>query len=215
MIPKDYYKILDVKPTAEASAIKRNYRKLAMRYHPDKNPGDALAAEVFSDIAEAYGVLSNAEQRRAYNEKKFNIFSTGRYSAPVITQTSITANLNKLQQTIDTLDPYRLNRDALYVSICRIASEEVTDFLKEEQDGTFNRFFIERTLQCGKLLTLQYIDKLSPALFDIAGTDEAARSSIEAFIQTARRSNTWNRYKAVVVVVIALVLCLLVFLLGR
>ena len=215
MIPKDYYKILDVKPTAEAGAIKRNYRKLAMRYHPDKNPGDALAAEVFSDIAEAYGVLSDPLQRRAYNEQRFNIFDAGRYYTPVITQTSITADINKLQQAIDTIDPYRLNRDALYVSICRIVSDEVIDFLKQEQDKTFNRLFIERMLQCAKLLTLQYIDKLNPTLFDIAGDDETARSSISAFIQTARRSNTWQRYKAVVVIVIALLLSLLVFLLGR
>lgn len=215
MIPKDYYKILDVKPTAEASAIKRNYRKLAMRYHPDKNQGDALAAEVFSDIAEAYGVLSDPEQRRAYNEKRFSIFDTGRYYAPVITQTSITANINKLQQTIESLDPYRLNRDALYVSICRIVSDDVIDFLKQAQDKTFKRLFIERILQNSKLLTLQYIDKLNPALFDIAGDDEAARKSIEAFIQTARRNNAWNRYKVGVVIIIALVLCLLVFLLGR
>lgn len=215
MISKDYYKILDVKPTAEAVTIKRNYRKLAMRYHPDKNQGDALAAEVFSDIAEAYSVLSDPLQRRAYNEKRFNIFETGRYYAPVITQTSVTANINKLQQTIATLDPYRLNRDALYVSICRIMSDEVIDFLKQEQDKTFNRLFIERILQCAKLLTMQYIYKLSPALFDVAGDDEAARRNIEAFMQTARRSNAWNRYKAIVVIVAALLLCLLVFLLGR
>lgn len=215
MISKDYYKILDVKPTAEAVTIKRNYRKLAMRYHPDKNQGDALAAEVFSDIAEAYSVLSDPLQRRAYNEKRFNIFETSRYYAPVITQTSVTANINKLQQTIATLDPYRLNRDALYVSICRIMSDEVIDFLKQQQDKTFNRLFIERILECAKLLTIQYIYKLSPALFDVAGDDEAARRSIEAFMQTARRSNAWNRYKAIVVIVAALLLCLLVFLLGR
>lgn len=215
MIPKDYYKILDVKPTAEASAIKRNYRKLAMRYHPDKNQGDVLAAEVFSDIAEAYSVLSDPEQRRAYNEKKFSIFDTGHYYKPAITQTSITADINKLQQTIAILDPYRLNRDALYVSICRILSDDVIDFLKQEKDKTFNRLFIERIIQCSKLLTLQYVEKLTPALLDIAGDDESAHNSIKTFIQTARRSNTWNRYKAVVVIVIALLLCLLVFLLGR
>jgi len=215
MIPKDYYKILDVKPTAEASAIKKNYRRLAMRYHPDRNQGDALAAEVFSDIAEAYSILSDPAERRKYNEKKFNIFESGRYYTAVITQASIIADINKLQQTIATLDPYRLNRDALYVSICRIVSEDVIAFLKKEQDKTFNRLFIERIIQCSKLLTLQYIDKISPALFDIAGDDETARSHIHLLIQTTRRSNTWNRYKAVVVIVIALALCLLVFLMGR
>ena len=55
---KDYYQTLDVDKTADSDAIKRAYRKLAMKYHPDRNPGDATAEERFKDVSEAYAVLS-------------------------------------------------------------------------------------------------------------------------------------------------------------
>ncbi len=64
---KDYYKILGVKPDATLDEIKKAYRRLALQYHPDKNPGDKKAEEKFKDIAEAYDVLSDPEKRKKYD----------------------------------------------------------------------------------------------------------------------------------------------------
>ena len=64
---KDYYKILGVGRNATADEIKSAYRKLAMRYHPDRNPDDASAKEMFQDAAEAYEVLSDKEKRAKYD----------------------------------------------------------------------------------------------------------------------------------------------------
>jgi DnaJ-class molecular chaperone len=65
---KDYYKTLGVQKTADAKAIKQAYRKLARKYHPDQNPGNAAAAERFKEINEANEVLSDPEKRRRYDE---------------------------------------------------------------------------------------------------------------------------------------------------
>jgi curved DNA-binding protein len=65
---KDYYEILGVSPDADEKTIKQTYRKLARQYHPDLNPGDKEAEEKFKGINEAYQALSNAEQRRKYDE---------------------------------------------------------------------------------------------------------------------------------------------------
>lgn len=64
---KDYYKILGVARDASAEEIKRAFRRLAIKYHPDKNKGDAAAAERFKEINEAYAVLSNPEKRKQYD----------------------------------------------------------------------------------------------------------------------------------------------------
>ena len=65
---KDYYKILGVERKASADEIKKAYRKLAVKYHPDKNPNNKAAEEKFKEMNEAYEVLGNAEKRKKYDE---------------------------------------------------------------------------------------------------------------------------------------------------
>ncbi|MBI3150644.1 MAG: J domain-containing protein [Chloroflexi bacterium] len=65
---KDYYKILGVDRKASADDIRSAYRKLAMKYHPDKNPGDKKAEDKFKDINEAYQVLSDDQKRARYDQ---------------------------------------------------------------------------------------------------------------------------------------------------
>ncbi len=68
MTKRDYYEVLGVDRNADANAIKRAYRKLAMKHHPDKNPDDAKAAELFREITEAYEVLSDPDKRSRYDQ---------------------------------------------------------------------------------------------------------------------------------------------------
>jgi len=65
---RDYYKILDVPRGTGADGIKKAYRKLAMRYHPDRNPGDKQAEDRFKEINEAYQVLSDPQKRTRYDQ---------------------------------------------------------------------------------------------------------------------------------------------------
>ncbi len=65
---KDYYKVLGVDKKASQDDIKKVYRKLAVKYHPDKNPGDKKSEEKFKEINEAYDVLGDAEKRKKYDE---------------------------------------------------------------------------------------------------------------------------------------------------
>ncbi len=65
---RDYYEILGVERTASGEEIKRSYRRLAMKYHPDRNPGDAEAETQFKACAEAYEVLNDAERRARYDQ---------------------------------------------------------------------------------------------------------------------------------------------------
>ena len=65
---KDYYKVLDVPKTATEADIKKAYRRLAMKYHPDRNPGDAEGEERFKEAKEAYEVLTDPQKRAAYDQ---------------------------------------------------------------------------------------------------------------------------------------------------
>ena len=74
---RDYYEILGVDRSASASEIKKAYRKLAMKYHPDKNPGDKAAEDIFKQAAEAYGVLCDSDKKARYDQFGHAAFQGG------------------------------------------------------------------------------------------------------------------------------------------
>ena len=74
---KDFYEVLGVSKTASEAEIKKAYRKLAKKYHPDSNPNDAVAAERFKEINEAYDALSDPEKKKLYDRFGAAAFEAG------------------------------------------------------------------------------------------------------------------------------------------
>src|SRR5712671_2259535 len=77
MTKRDYYEVLEVTRTSTGEEIKKSYRKLAVKFHPDKNPGDHTAEDKFKELGEAYDVLSDESKRAAYDRFGHGAFAQG------------------------------------------------------------------------------------------------------------------------------------------
>ncbi|GAB7204499.1 hypothetical protein OS21_09880 [Dickeya oryzae] len=77
MAKQDYYEILGVAKGADERDIKKAYKRLAMKYHPDRNPGDKEAEAKFKEVKEAYEILTDAQKRAAYDQYGHAAFEQG------------------------------------------------------------------------------------------------------------------------------------------
>src|SRR4051812_3268545 len=78
MSKSDFYEILGVSKNSSADEIKKAYRKVAMQFHPDRNPGDKAAEDKFKEAAEAYEILSDNDKRAQYDRFGHSAFGSGR-----------------------------------------------------------------------------------------------------------------------------------------
>ena len=88
---RDYYEVLGLSKTASQDEVKKAYRKLARKYHPDANPDDPKAEEKFKEVSSAYEVLSDAEKRKMYDLGPQMPFGQGERAAPAADSVAIRA----------------------------------------------------------------------------------------------------------------------------
>ncbi|MGN6616679.1 MAG: J domain-containing protein [Ilyomonas sp.] len=214
MYEKDYYQILQVSPNATPGEIKRSYRRLAFKYHPDKNFGDALTEAVFKQIIEAYEVLSDPVKRDDYNKKTFSVYSNyhqQKKNYTPVTSQSILKECIELSNLVGRMNAFKINRDALLFSLQNILSPLHISILKEEDDKELKAKVLHYLIKSCAPLQLIQIEKLSSPLFQIAGDNEKPRANLYNFFRQKKREEIWNKYKFLMVIIITLVLCFIIY----
>ena len=215
MSSNNYYQLLGVKPNASTEEIKRSYRRLALKYHPDKNPGDSLAEAAFKDIAEAYDILSDTKKREDYHYKLFYTYNYKYTETSPVTSQSILNDAIKLQKLVEKADPYRMNRDALLFQLQQILSPDNLSLLLNEKQAKINNAIVEALLVACKPLQYYYSEIIADQLYMLANGNNSLEKKISGFLNTQRKKDTWRRYKVVAAVVAAILLCLIIFLIGK
>jgi curved DNA-binding protein CbpA len=210
---KDYYKTLEVTPAASQNDIKRSYRRLALKYHPDKNAGDKLYEAKFREINEAYDILSNPKKRQDYNSRRGNHtygYARGKKYSPVTPQT-ILAKTIELRKSVASLDADRMNKVALYQQIQSLLSDSNIQLLQQHKESTLNKHVIEELLFCARHLAFTNIEQICFQLTALAGTDNPMYQRIYSFSKEMRLKSYWNRYKLLAAILISLLLCFAIY----
>ena len=207
--------MLGVKSNASTEEIKKSYRRLALKYHPDKNPGDLLAEAVFKEIAEAYDVLSDAKKREDYHYKRFYTYNYKYAAAQTATPQSILNDAIKLQKLVEKADPFRINRDALLFQLQQILSADNLSLLLEKKQAGINKAIVETILIVCKPLQYTYSEIIAEQLCILAVGNDNLEKKISEFLNNQRKKDTWRRYKVVAALLVAIILCLIIFLISK
>jgi molecular chaperone DnaJ len=213
---KDYYSILQLPPSATIPEIKQAYRKMAMTWHPDKNPNDPYAKAQFDEIKEAYEVLTNPVKKDLYLQERWYDQNIGRKSTAVtVTPVNILKLVLELERYVSTLDPHRMNKEGLYHYADELLSSATIEKMKEFNDPDINRQIITTTLMGLKPLAIKYTGPIIKRLLKLAGEDETSLQRIDDFNRRQRKNLLWNKYKILVIIILTILICLLIFLTSK
>lgn len=213
---KDYYKILRVKPNATHRQVKTSFRQLAHLYHPDKNPGNALAEANFKEIQEAYETLADPQRREEYNYKRrYSRAARDKFLEEILIPEDILRECRRLHDYLLTVNVLRIEYDGLSRHIRQLLNETNTSILLQENNVNINGQIIEIIMQSAALLPFKYIEQIVRLLRRVAGSNQSLLQKIRLFEQQQRNKNTWQKYRVLLVVIVTLLICLVIYRVSR
>ena len=215
MQAKDYYKILELPPSATLKEIKAAWRRLAHQYHPDKNNNDLYAAAQFEIIKEAYEVLSNPSRKEYYLQQRWYDQGIGKKNKQtVVTPVTVLQQMLELDKYVSRLDVHRMDKEGLYTYIIHILSDETIKKLNTFNEADTNKAIIDSAIKAGHVLPWVYARPLSERLMKLNAGEESLKS-IDQYTLHSKRSARWNKYKPGLVFLLVLFICLLIYLISH
>ncbi len=221
---KDYYRVLGVQPTATADEIKKAYRQLALKYHPDKNQGDKQSETLFKQITEAYEILSDTESRNSY-DFEFNKTAsadrkqTSQTQYEKVTPLTFLNIFQDIERKISGIDGSRINQRNLFDSINDLLTDKNIAFLIQSNDPKTNIRIIETVLLCCKPLgydkhpveSFFYVDRIHPKLAKLAGSDNETIKRIFKINKEQKYLSLWDSYKGAAVLIGLVIVAVVIF----
>jgi len=213
---KDYYKTLGVKPSASIQEIKKAYRALAFRYHPDKNPDNALAEAHFKELQEAYATLSVTHKRAAYDDERWlSGFGSKTNYQEAVTPAWLLNICIELNASLATMDTHRMSQRALQAYILLILTDAYLGVLLQHNDVTINETITREILKATKNLEVKYLDEVEQRLILLAAGNVTILQEIDDLMNERMRKERYEKLFPFIVLLITLVLCACMYLYGR
>jgi len=209
---KDHYKTLGVKPSATPAEIKKAYRALAVKYHPDKNPDNTLAEAQFKEVQEANATISDPRKRALYDDERWLAGMGARTSyKEAVTPAWLLEITNKLNADLATMDTYRMSHRALRDYILLILSDAHLAILQKEATDEIKHKIIMGILKAAGKIETKYQTDIIPRLNTLAGADEHLAREIYAQIRDKQRAERRDKLFPYIVLLVTLALCMLMY----
>lgn len=208
---KDYYKILDIPASATAPEVKKAYRAMAFKYHPDTNAGDVYAESYFRDVQEAYSILGDELRRAQYDNDRWLAGMTDRArTQEQVTPMWILKETIKLNNHMTGIDVYRMNHKALHAYLMQLLNDSHMAMLLQREEPSVNESIVEMILKATRSLKLSFMLPVAVLLQQLAGEDEVLQAKINAALQARRQEHRWQMLKPYLIVLLTLitVLCM-------
>jgi curved DNA-binding protein CbpA len=207
---KDFYKILEISSTATEIDIKKAYRKLALKYHPDRTFNDKIAEAKFREIQEAYEVLSNKEKKETFDLKYYNHYNQKepkqansqseqkRYKETVkdpINQYTFLKIFSDLNEKVSNLQYREIAQVALNKSLTDLLSNQIISFIRSFDDLKTNREIINHVLLISEKLDFHYFERLALNIVKLAGADNDSIIKIHGTVKSRKKREFSNNIK--------------------
>lgn len=213
MQPKDYYKILNVPPTAGTDEIRKAFRNLALKYHPDRNEGDKYKEAMFREVQEAYENLSDPKAREEYNYKRWYTRSLGKhFREQALTPLQIQAEAERLANYVSSVNNLQIDFDILSNRIRSVLSlENIEILLQFNEEGT-NETIIGLLLRSCDPLPPMYLEPICILMAKVAGANNFLLSTIRNYRDERVSQEYWGKRKGWLVLMGTILICWLMYI---
>ncbi len=215
MLLKDYYSLLELKPSASLAEIKKAYRRLALQYHPDKTNNDPYSAGRFTEIKEAYEVLTNPGKKEQYLQQRWYQQSTGsKRTAPVLTPETLLKQSLELERYISKLDVFRMDKQGLHDYLAGLITDTNIEKLNVFRDISTNDEIARILLECLQPLPFKLVIPLQQQLTKIM-TSSSTCEKLKSYLLQRQKMQQRENYRIWIILLLVIATCLLIFLLGN
>ncbi|WP_290791934.1 DnaJ domain-containing protein [Flavihumibacter sp. UBA7668] len=213
---KDYYQVLEIPYNATELEIKKAYRKLAMRYHPDKNTGNPLAIQHFREIQEAYDILSNPVKRSEYHQIRWQHegFQNRFVSPTLVTPELLLQEAKKINRLVSQMDVFRMNQEALHQELSQLMNSKHCLVLQDCPSENLLKEFILSVLKSMNPLKFHYWRTLIPSLVKIAGINNQLLEIIYQNEKKKKKEFLLMRLQPLIILLTVALICILIYLIA-
>jgi hypothetical protein len=212
---KDYYAILDIAPSATLPEIKQAYRKLVMLYHPDKNNDDPYALARFTEIKEAYEVLTNPQKKELYLQDRWLYKASGKkVGEELITAPAVLVKCLELNKQIAAMDIHRMNYKAVAERMTNLLNDETINILLGQKETEVHASIVASMVKSMQGFPFAVAKPVARQLLKLSAHLPDWEKHIHRQMQQKQQQEKWNWLSPLLIALLTIAICLLIYFMG-